>query len=116
MKSFMEKYSKCLCDNEAVIKLSRNSELHSRAKHISLKEFFIRDLVTDGEASVSYIDSASNPADILTNIDESFCSHLSQLTLDNDLDRHQVKRQRRDEDESSVEGECWNSTLESYYI
>jgi hypothetical protein len=37
-------------DNEAAVKLAQNPEFHRRTKHIRIRHFFVRELVTDGVA------------------------------------------------------------------
>jgi hypothetical protein len=53
-------------DNEAAIRLAQNSEFHRRTKHIRIRHFFVRELVTAGEIMVSKVDSEKQLADILT--------------------------------------------------
>jgi len=44
------------CDNTASICLSKNSILHFRAKHIEIKQHFIRDYVQKGILDIQFID------------------------------------------------------------
>lgn len=53
-------------DNTAAIRLSQNPEFHKRTKHISLKHFFIREKVIEGEVSVSQISTEYQIADMMT--------------------------------------------------
>jgi transposase InsO family protein len=53
-------------DNEAAIRLAQNPEFHRRTKHIRIRHFFVRELVTAGEIMVSKVDSEKQLADILT--------------------------------------------------
>lgn len=55
-------------DNESAIKLARNPpyEYHSRTKHIRIREFFIREAVTDGELDVAKVSSEFQLADMMT--------------------------------------------------
>jgi len=54
------------CDNTTVICLSKNSILHSRAKHIEIKHHFIRDYVQKGVLDIQFIDTDHQWADIFT--------------------------------------------------
>lgn len=53
-------------DNEAAIRLAQNPEFHRRTKHIRIRHFFVRELVTAGEIDISKVDSEKQLADILT--------------------------------------------------
>lgn len=53
-------------DNDAAIKISHNPELHRRTKHIALRHFYVRELVTEGEIRVEYVPSEFQLADLLT--------------------------------------------------
>jgi hypothetical protein len=55
-----------MCDNTATICLSKNSILHSRAKHIEIKHHFIRDYVQKGVINIQFIDTEHQWADIFT--------------------------------------------------
>ena len=48
------------CDNTAVICLSKNPILHSRAKHIEIKHHFIKDYVQKGILDIQFIDGWSS--------------------------------------------------------
>ena len=54
------------CDNTAVICLSKNPILHSRAKHIEIKYHFIRDYVQKSILDIQFIDNEHKWADIFT--------------------------------------------------
>ena len=54
------------CDNQAAISLTKNFQFHSKSKHIDIHHHYIRDKVSDGSLTVSYVPSAENPADVLT--------------------------------------------------
>lgn len=61
------KDSPCLqVDNEAAVKLAHNPELHRRTKHIQIRHFFVRELVTEGEIQVIRVSSELQLADMLT--------------------------------------------------
>ena len=51
------------CDNTAVIYLSKNPILHSRAKHIEIRHYFIRDY---GVLDIQFIDTDHQWAYIFT--------------------------------------------------
>lgn len=53
-------------DNDAAIKLSQNPELHRRTKHIAIRHFYVRELVTNNELTVKYVPTEYQCADILT--------------------------------------------------
>jgi transposase InsO family protein len=53
-------------DNEAAVKLAHNPELHRRTKHIQIRHFFVREMVTDGEIQVTKVSSELQLADMLT--------------------------------------------------
>lgn len=53
-------------DNEAAIRLAENPEFHRRTKHIRVRHFFVRELVTSGELNVNKIASEEQLADIFT--------------------------------------------------
>lgn len=54
------------CDNQGSIKLANNPVFHARTKHIEGKHHFVRERVLEGEVTLSYINTAENPADLLT--------------------------------------------------
>ncbi|CAA9995330.1 unnamed protein product [Nesidiocoris tenuis] len=53
-------------DNEAAIRLAQNPEFHRRTKHIQLRHFFVRELVTDEQIQILKVDTENQLADILT--------------------------------------------------
>ena len=53
-------------DNSAAVKLAQNPEFHRRTKHIDLKNFFIREKVTDGTVDIVQISTTNQLADIMT--------------------------------------------------
>ncbi|XP_073811647.1 uncharacterized protein [Musca autumnalis] len=53
-------------DNTAAIRLSQNPEFHKRTKHISLKHFFIREKVIEGDIIVYQISTEYQIADMMT--------------------------------------------------
>jgi hypothetical protein len=53
-------------DNKSAIEISKQSNKHSRAKHIDIRYHFIRDKLAKQEAVLSYCPTHDMPADILT--------------------------------------------------
>ena len=54
------------CDNNLAIKLSKNSVLHGKSKHIDTRFHFLLDLTKDGTVQLVYCKSEEQIADILT--------------------------------------------------
>ena len=54
------------CDNNSVIKLSKNPVLHGHSKHIDVKYHFLRNLSNDGIINLIFCRSEDQVADILT--------------------------------------------------
>ena len=54
------------CDNTGAIAFSKDGGNHSKMKHISLREHFLRDLVREKQIRPEYIATADNPADLFT--------------------------------------------------
>ena len=54
------------CDNTATLHTLGNRSSSSRTKHIALRFFFIRELVTEGKISIHYVPTENNLADIGT--------------------------------------------------
>ena len=55
-----------LLDNTAAIQVSKDSEHHSRAKHIQLKWFWIRDAIANKEITIDHVPTSEMVADIFT--------------------------------------------------
>jgi hypothetical protein len=54
-------------DNNAVLKLSKNPELHQRTKHIDVRYHFLRQrVIDDKDLQTLRVDTAENVADTLT--------------------------------------------------
>src|SRR5436190_23904859 len=53
-------------DNEAATRLAENPENHRRTKHIHIRHFFVRELVTEGIIKVIRVPSEFQLADCLT--------------------------------------------------
>ena len=58
--------SPILCDNTSAINLSKNSILHSRAKHIDIRHHFLRDHVSKGDVVLNFVLTDQQLADIFT--------------------------------------------------
>lgn len=54
------------CDNMSIIKLSKNSVLHKRRKHIDVRYNFLRDLTNDGVVELVHCKAQLQVADIMT--------------------------------------------------
>ena len=54
------------CDNTATLHALGNRSFSSRTKHIAMRFFFIRELVTQGRISIHYVQTEDNLADIGT--------------------------------------------------
>jgi hypothetical protein len=61
------KPTELLCDNQAAIILSRDTQFCARSKHIACKFHFVRnDIVGKGQAVVCYVNTNDQVADIMT--------------------------------------------------
>ena len=69
-------------DNSGDVELSRDRKSCHRSRHVDRRYFKVRELVASGEVVVKHVDTASNPADVLTKpLDlSSFSRHVSSLT------------------------------------
>ena len=54
------------CDNTAAIKLATDYQLNCKTKHISLRQFYVRQLVEEGSLEVLHVPSTENMADLMT--------------------------------------------------
>lgn len=54
------------CDNSSVINISKNSMLHSKIKHISMKFHFLREKVNEKEVKLECVSTKEQIADIFT--------------------------------------------------
>lgn len=55
-------------DNQSALQLVKNHAFHERTKHIDVKLYFIRDVVSSGRIEVEKIDTDDNPADAFTKV------------------------------------------------
>jgi hypothetical protein len=53
-------------DNESCIKIAENNRVDARTKHIDVKYHFIREAISNQEIRLSSINTAEQPADLLT--------------------------------------------------
>jgi hypothetical protein len=54
------------CDNQGTVACTHDPHAHSKMKHISIREHFIRDCITRGLINVVHINGKDNDADIFT--------------------------------------------------
>lgn len=54
------------CDNSSTIKLSKNSVMHGRSKHIDVRFHFLRELVQDGTIKLVHCGTKEQIADLMT--------------------------------------------------
>jgi len=55
-----------LCDNQSTLALVQSESVSSHSKHINVRYHFIRELVSDGTFSTTWIPTEDMTADILT--------------------------------------------------
>jgi hypothetical protein len=55
-----------LLDNQSAIQVGKNPEHHGRMKHLDLRFFWLRNVVTAGQIALRYIPTADMAADLLT--------------------------------------------------
>ncbi len=55
-----------LCDNQSCIKMTENPVFHDKSKHIEIRYFYIRNLVTKGAVKLIYVSTDEQVADMLT--------------------------------------------------
>jgi len=74
------------CDNTATLHALGNRSFSSRTKHIALRFFYIRELVSEGRISINYISTDNNPADIGTkHLNKHRFKHLLDLISNFDV-------------------------------
>jgi hypothetical protein len=54
------------CDSESDIHIAKNSDFHSKTKHIQLRYHFIRSVLEDGHLKLEKIHTSQNPTNMLT--------------------------------------------------
>ncbi|XP_050915603.1 secreted RxLR effector protein 161-like [Lathyrus oleraceus] len=55
-----------LCDNPSAINITKNLVMHSRTKHIDIRNHFLHDHVLQGDVEVTFVDTYNQLADIFT--------------------------------------------------
>lgn len=60
------KEHKLYCDNKGAIDLSKNSVSHSKAKHIEIRNHFIRDLVDNKSLTLEHVSTRVQVVDAFT--------------------------------------------------
>ena len=55
-----------LCDNKAAISIAKNPVHHDRTKHVEIDRHFIKEKLDNGTATLEYVPSSMQTADILT--------------------------------------------------
>ncbi|KAK3043650.1 hypothetical protein RJ639_000066 [Escallonia herrerae] len=67
------------CDSQSAIHLTKNQMLHEWTKHIDVRFYFIRDVVSQGTVMVEKIFTYENPADMMT-------KHIPEIKFKHCLD------------------------------
>ena len=76
------------CDNTSTLHALGNWSFSSRTKHIALRFFFIRELVTEGRISIHYVPTEDNLADIGTkHFNKHRFKHLMDLVNKFDVNK-----------------------------
>ena len=73
---------KLFCDNQSAIAISTQPEQYrSRIKHISAKDMYIKEVISNGQIELEWVTSGDNVADILTKPlpFPAFCKHRQNL-------------------------------------
>ena len=55
-------------DNTSAINISKNSVMHTTTKNISIKYYFLRELLQDKEVRLEYVNTKKKIVDIFTNL------------------------------------------------
>lgn len=63
-----QKNVEVFCDSQSAICLAKNQVHHGRTKHIDVRYHFIREIVDEGNILLQKIQTAENPADMLTKV------------------------------------------------
>lgn len=53
-------------DNQSMIHLSKNQQIHSRIKHIDIRYHFVREQIENGSIEVFKVHTSENAVDMLT--------------------------------------------------
>ncbi|GJP51090.1 hypothetical protein CLOM_g10259 [Closterium sp. NIES-68] len=54
------------CDSQGAIALAKNPILHGLTKHMKVKWYWVRSMVTAGEVELHYVTTTAQPADMMT--------------------------------------------------
>lgn len=57
-----------LCNNQSVITVTKKTAMHGKAKHVTMKYHYIRELLKNNTMEIRYCRSNKNPTDFLTKI------------------------------------------------
>ena len=72
------------CDSQSAICLTKDQMFHERTKHIDVKYYYVRDVISQGKLKVCKISTLDNPADMMTKpvpvAKFELCSTLDGLT------------------------------------
>lgn len=72
---------KILCDNQSVIRLSKNQQFHNRTKHIDIKFHYIQEQIEKGMIEIVKVHTTENVADMLTKpVVQAKFEHCLRLT------------------------------------
>lgn len=72
-------------DSQSALKLSENSQFHSRTKHIDIAKHWIREVIANGAIALKFVDTDNQIADVLTKA-------LGRIKYVANVDRLGVKR------------------------
>ena len=64
----VQKNVNIFCDSQSAICLAKNQVHHGRTKHIDVRFHFIREIIDEGNILLLKIQTAENPADMLTKV------------------------------------------------
>jgi len=54
------------CDNTSAINISKNSIMHSRAKHITIRYHFLKEKIAKGEVKLEFVPTLEQVVDVFT--------------------------------------------------
>lgn len=56
------------CDNQSANHLCKNHTYHERTKHIDIRMYWIRDVISDGKVQIRKIPTSDNPVDFIRKV------------------------------------------------